>query len=224
MRSLRVISETAGEQPLEVEEEVVIGREEADVAITDSEVSRRHTAVRPVEAGIEVEDLDSMNGTFVDGRRIDGKVTVSTNATLRVGMTEIALEVAIPEPEIAPQDLTVPRAVVHEPDLTVARKAVPPPPDVTVARPVAPQPDVTAPRTTPPAPQLPALDVTAPRPTQAPPGASPGPRAGPPAKGGPGGPPPFARLMTGPKGLMLAACVGLLVGAAIVLLLVLILG
>ena len=58
-------------QRLEPEGELVIGREGAAVTIEDSELSRRHAAVRPVEGGIEIEDLGSLNGTFVNGRRID---------------------------------------------------------------------------------------------------------------------------------------------------------
>ena len=58
-------------QRLEPEGELVIGREGAALTIEDSELSRRHAAVRPVEGGIEIEDLGSLNGTFVNGQRID---------------------------------------------------------------------------------------------------------------------------------------------------------
>jgi hypothetical protein len=157
MRRLRVKPEAAGEEPLEIDHELVIGRDDADVPIPDAEVSRRHTAVRPIEAGIEVEDLGSMNGTFVDETRIDGKVTVSSNATLRVGKTQIALEVSMAPPEIAPHDLTVPRDVVPPPEVTAARP-IPEDLEVTAKRAVPEDLDVTAPRAVPDD-----LDVTAPR-------------------------------------------------------------
>ena len=58
-------------QRLELDGELVIGREGAPVTIEDSELSRRHAAVRPVMGGFEVEDLGSLNGTFVNGNRIN---------------------------------------------------------------------------------------------------------------------------------------------------------
>ena len=53
------------------------GRENVDVEIEDAELSRRHFAVRPVEGGLEVEDLGSRNGTRVDGTRIDSPTRVA---------------------------------------------------------------------------------------------------------------------------------------------------
>jgi len=52
----------------EIDREVVIGRSErADVAIDDEEISSRHLAIRPRGRGLEAEDLDSTNGTVLDG-------------------------------------------------------------------------------------------------------------------------------------------------------------
>ena len=47
-------------QRLELEGELVIGREGVAVTIDDSELSRRHAAVRPVQGGFEIEDLGSL--------------------------------------------------------------------------------------------------------------------------------------------------------------------
>jgi transcriptional regulator with GAF, ATPase, and Fis domain len=48
--------------------EVIIGREPANpVAINDPLVSRRHCAIRPRDGQIRVSDLESLNGTFVNG-------------------------------------------------------------------------------------------------------------------------------------------------------------
>ncbi len=55
---------------LEVGSGLVLGREQADVVIDDPGVSRRHAVIRPVQDGLEIEDLDSLNGTWVNGRRI----------------------------------------------------------------------------------------------------------------------------------------------------------
>src|SRR5271165_1873304 len=79
----------------EIDRELIIGRE-GDVTIDDPEVSRRHAAVRPVPEGVELEDLGSANGTFVDGGRIAGRTTLTESATVRVGASELRIEIALP--------------------------------------------------------------------------------------------------------------------------------
>ena len=56
---------------VEVVGELVIGRVDAGLTIDDEEVSRRHAVVRPGDGEIEIEDLGSRNGTYVNGVRID---------------------------------------------------------------------------------------------------------------------------------------------------------
>ena len=103
-RTLRVASGPVAGTSVEVERELIIGREAADLTIPDREVSRRHAAVRPVETGVVVEDLGSLNGTFVDGERIGGPVTLTADATIRVGRSAITLQVAIPGAAPEPED------------------------------------------------------------------------------------------------------------------------
>lgn len=70
---------------------VVIGRsKECDVSVADGNVSRRHAEVGRSGDGFEVRDLDSTNGTLVNGRRIrreavgeGDEITVGTS-TLRI--------------------------------------------------------------------------------------------------------------------------------------------
>ena len=76
MASLWVISGSRAGQSVGVTGELIIGRENADLTVDDAEVSRRHVAVRLEGGEVEVEDLGSANGTFVDGSRIDGPVKV----------------------------------------------------------------------------------------------------------------------------------------------------
>jgi len=92
MRVLRVISGPAEGESLPVEAEVIIGREGADLTISDTQLSRHHASVRPVAGGVVVEDLGSTNGTFVNGRRISEPVTLTAGATLRLGNSEIVVE------------------------------------------------------------------------------------------------------------------------------------
>ena len=91
----------AGER-IELVGELVVGRENADVTVSDQEVSRRHLAVRPHEDGVELEDLGSTNGTFVDGARLSAVVVVSSSARVILGGTELEIEVEEPEREPDP--------------------------------------------------------------------------------------------------------------------------
>lgn len=102
MTTLNVTTGPAAGRSVVVDRELVIGREGADLTIPDPEVSRRHTLVRPAEGGIEVEDLGSLNGTYLDGVRLGAVVTVTSRATIRVGRSQIVVELAAapapPEP------------------------------------------------------------------------------------------------------------------------------
>ena len=81
-------------QRLELDAELVIGREGAAVTIEDSELSRRHAAVRPVLGGFEVEDLGSLNGTFVNGHRINVPTRVGGGDSIKIGQSVLELEAA----------------------------------------------------------------------------------------------------------------------------------
>jgi predicted component of type VI protein secretion system len=111
----------AGER-IELVGELVVGRENADVTVSDAEVSRRHLAVRPHEDGVELEDLESTNGTFVDGARLSAVVVLSSSARVIVGETELEIEVDEPEPE--PRfDPSLTRLREREPDATIIAPA-----------------------------------------------------------------------------------------------------
>lgn len=123
MPTLKVTSGPAAGRSLPIEGDVVIGREGADLTIEDQELSRRHAVVRPAAGGVEIEDLGSTNGTIVDGRRIDSPVTVTTGATLELGGSRIAIELAAPD---TTRMRDQPVAAVDQP--TRARDVAPPPP------------------------------------------------------------------------------------------------
>jgi pSer/pThr/pTyr-binding forkhead associated (FHA) protein len=153
--------------------ELVVGRENADLTVHDEEVSRRHLAVRLHEDGVELEDLGSTNGTFVDGARLSAVVVVSSSARVTLGETELEIEVEVPEPELDPsatrlserppeRDATIvrpspvaaaPPAAKPPPDATIAGAPAPPaPPDATIAGAPAPPAPPTAPPRAAPAP------------------------------------------------------------------------
>lgn len=101
MWTLKVISGPAQGRTLPVESPVIIGREEAELTIGDSELSRRHLLVSPSEQGLVVADLGSTNGTFVRGQRLSSPIELTAGDTIRIGSTEIAIE-----RELGPRDVT----------------------------------------------------------------------------------------------------------------------
>ncbi|MEZ5941281.1 MAG: FHA domain-containing protein [Planctomycetaceae bacterium] len=66
--------------------ETVIGRDEnAKIRIASEEVSRQHCILTAEENGIRVKDLQSSNGTFIDGRPIKNEAVLQPGQTLTVG-------------------------------------------------------------------------------------------------------------------------------------------
>jgi len=76
----------------EVESELVVGRTSADVVIDDPELSRRHAIVRLVDGVLQIEDLRSLNGTWVNGERIEDVTTLSAGDVVSVGGTMFVVE------------------------------------------------------------------------------------------------------------------------------------
>lgn len=70
---------------------ITIGRgDDADWQIADADLSRLHVAVARTWDGVFVYDLDSKNGTTVDGEVVDGSGRVLLgNEVLRMGQTEL---------------------------------------------------------------------------------------------------------------------------------------
>jgi predicted component of type VI protein secretion system len=128
-------------QRLELEGELVIGREGVAVTIDDPELSRRHAAVRPVDGGFEVEDLGSLNGTFVNGRRIEGPTKLSGGDTIKLGQNVLELEAAG-----APATVVSP-AFTPGPAPTAAVAAAPPAAPAVSAAPAEPFGTYAVPRT-----------------------------------------------------------------------------
>jgi pSer/pThr/pTyr-binding forkhead associated (FHA) protein len=81
---------------VDVDEEVVIGREDTDLAIDDDELSRRHAVVRRFANRLQVEDLGSTNGTFVDGNRIAEPTLLGGGAEIKLGTTVLVVEGVLP--------------------------------------------------------------------------------------------------------------------------------
>lgn len=71
----------------------VIGRNtDCELPLRDGCVSKRHCQVTEEAGMVWVTDLDSTNGTFLDGVRISGKILWNEGSNLRVGNQTLALE------------------------------------------------------------------------------------------------------------------------------------
>lgn len=69
----------------------------ADFIVDAALVSRLHCRLTATESNLEVVDLQSTNGTFVNDKRVD-KATLSAGDRLRVGRVELTLEMAAAGP------------------------------------------------------------------------------------------------------------------------------
>lgn len=72
---------------------LTIGRQApADVVLRDVEISRSHCRLQLVRDFVAVTDLNSTNGTFVDGVRVDGAAILHQGSVLQVGSQMLRYE------------------------------------------------------------------------------------------------------------------------------------
>jgi pSer/pThr/pTyr-binding forkhead associated (FHA) protein len=104
---------------LELGDAVAIGRQDGDLVLEDPEVSSRHAVLRREGEAIVVEDLDSTNGTFVNGERIRSPVPIGPGDLVRMGRTTLEIE-----PDVRADD-TIVSAPLRADDTIVARPVRP---------------------------------------------------------------------------------------------------
>jgi len=76
-----------------VEDEIVVGRDsKCDIVIDDHTVSRRHARLTLENDDYFIEDLRSRNGTYVNGRRVTGRVRLSSDDHVMVCGTEFLFQ------------------------------------------------------------------------------------------------------------------------------------
>jgi hypothetical protein len=118
MHSLRFTAGPLAGRRVEVAADLVLGRQ-ADLVIDDPQVSRRHAALRPAGGRLEVEDLGSLNGTWVNGVRVHGTVRLAPGDRVRLGDTAFEVEgAAVPAAAATvagPEPVPPPAAPFHPP-------------------------------------------------------------------------------------------------------------
>jgi FhaA, N-terminal domain/FHA domain len=92
-----IVTLTIGSKQREItSRRVVIGRsKDCDVQITDPNASRRHAELRQEGAAYWMVDLDSTNGTTVNGRRT-ARAKLDSGDVITIGSTDLVFERRLP--------------------------------------------------------------------------------------------------------------------------------
>ena len=98
--SLVVTTGPLAGQRFRVDDALVLGRE-GDLVIDDREVSRRHARLTVVDGSLVVQDLSSLNGTWVNGRRIETQTLLAPGDVVGIGQSLIKITQPPPTPEAA---------------------------------------------------------------------------------------------------------------------------
>jgi hypothetical protein len=76
---------------------LTIGRSaEADVRIEDRFASGVHSRIYSRSGGYYVEDMNSTNGTYLNGAQLEGESTLADLDEIRIGDTEFRFEMEVP--------------------------------------------------------------------------------------------------------------------------------
>ena len=78
--------------PLPMGEPQLLGRTSESLPLTDQSVSRRHAELTPDGDRWWLRDLESANGTWVNGRRVDGRVELRQGDEVTCGETTLRLD------------------------------------------------------------------------------------------------------------------------------------
>jgi DNA-binding winged helix-turn-helix (wHTH) protein len=96
------------------EGEQIVGREtDTNIRLDSTKVSRHHARFMVSGTRVTVEDLDSKNGTFVHGVRVDGETVLEPGDSVRIGTETFTLWV---DQSSRPTETEVASRVSAEPD------------------------------------------------------------------------------------------------------------
>ncbi len=91
-----VVVELEGQEVVRVplvQQNTIIGRDQtADVYLENRALSRKHAQLEKRGAGIWIRDLDSQNGTYVNGERIEEAMPLSSDDAIQLGRYEVYIE------------------------------------------------------------------------------------------------------------------------------------
>jgi pSer/pThr/pTyr-binding forkhead associated (FHA) protein len=86
------VLERSARRALRLRPPFVLGRSrDADVFLQDGEVSRRHARFETNGGVVYLEDLQSSNGTFLNGRRVTEAIEIRAGDEIDVGTTRLVV-------------------------------------------------------------------------------------------------------------------------------------
>lgn len=95
MTTVRIVC-GGSETELELQGPTEIGRRGTEVELADEELSRRHLRLSPAEDGaVLIEDLESSNGTWIDGTRLSEARTLTATTVVLAGQSRITVEIEV---------------------------------------------------------------------------------------------------------------------------------
>jgi pSer/pThr/pTyr-binding forkhead associated (FHA) protein len=90
------------QREIPIKPDMVLGRQaECDLQLTEGHASRKHARFSFVENAVWLEDLNSANGTFVNGTKINGKVKLAPGDRLRFDVEEFDFRIPSAAPAAA---------------------------------------------------------------------------------------------------------------------------
>jgi serine/threonine protein kinase len=125
---LRVTAGNAHGSEIQVEDELVIGRQASEEGQLgqDAEISRQHARIARSGDHFVVEDLGSTNGTFVNGRRISKPEILSPGDRIQLGATTLVVQVSVPSATAPPDADTRSSSHMVMPDAVPTELSPPP--------------------------------------------------------------------------------------------------
>ncbi len=84
--TLEVTTESNGKQLFELTaDETVVGRDQfCDIVLRRHTVSRQHARIVRAPDGFYIEDLSSLNGTYLNGRRLEGRTLIKDQDRIHI--------------------------------------------------------------------------------------------------------------------------------------------
>ena len=85
-----VLDGAEGGRRIRIAERLTVGRgDDAGLVVDDPEISRAHAVFAVTPRGLEIQDLGSLNGTWVNGERIASPTLVGPGDAIKIGTTMI---------------------------------------------------------------------------------------------------------------------------------------
>ncbi len=101
--------------PLPNDVTVIGRRHDCDLRVPLPTVSRRHCQLSLNDGEVELRDLDSTGGTFVNEKRVDGEMSVKAGDYIRIGPLTFVCQVNGKPEKITPPKKTAPPAAKAQP-------------------------------------------------------------------------------------------------------------